>query len=651
MNRMRRLFACPPPCVAYFKLYGVSKIPPVNRVHLILTVAALGVSVNKREAVASEFKKDILPVLEKYCLSCHDDTAKGGVNLEALSKDGAFWREPKTWEKTLNTVRDASMPPAKKAQPTAGERALVSAWLAAALENADPAKVPSDVGRKVIHRLSRLEYNNTVRDLLGVETTPADHFPPDAGGGGGFDNNASTLFVPPILMEKYLAAASEIVGAANPKLIFPIRPSEKMDARVAARENIEWLAPRAFRRPVHADEIGKLLGLFDATIAQGTSWEDAMRQCVRVLLVSPSFIFRAEEDRPGIGMQRVSDWELASRLSYFLWSSMPDDTLFAFARSGRLSIPAVLEAEVSRMLADPRAGTFAENFASQWLRTREVRTSVHPSAEKFPEFTPALRDAMAEEPIAFFHALLRENRPLTDCLDADYTYANPVLAKFYGLGETEGEGFRKVALADRNRGGVVTMAGVLTLTSYPGRTSPVLRGKWLMEEILGTPPPPPPAMIKSLPTSDKERNGLTFRQQLEAHRSRAECAACHRAMDQFGFGLENFGPIGTWRTTVADVSLDTSGELPDGAKFTGPVELKRLLVERRDEFTRNITERMFSYALGRGVEQTDWLTIRQIARTVAKDGYRSRRLVLEIARSVPFQFRRSAETPATVSLQ
>jgi hypothetical protein len=276
---------------------------------------------------------------------------------------------------------------------------------------------------------------------------------------------------------------------------------------------------------------------------------------------------------------------------------------------------------------------------------------VRPSSEKFPEFTPALRDAMAEEPVTFFHALLRENRPITECLDADYTYANPVLAKFYGLPDTGGDGFRKVALTDRNRGGVVTMAGVLTLTSYPGRTSPVLRGKWLMEEILGTPPPPPPPMIKTLPTSDKQRNGLTFRQQLEAHRSRAECAACHRAMDQFGFGLENFGPIGTWRTSAADLPVDSAGELPDGGKFTGPVELKRLLVERRDEFTRNITERMFSYAMGRGVEQTDWLTIRQIARTVAKDGYGTQRLVIEIARSVPFQFRRPAETPATVSIE
>jgi hypothetical protein len=509
--------------------------------------------------------------------------------------------------------------------------------------------VQSDVGRKPLHRLSRLEYNNTVRDFLGVDSQPADRFPPDAGGGGGFDNNASTLFVPPILMEKYLAAATEIVAAAKPGLIFHVRPSETKDGLTAARENLTWLTARAFRRPAADDEIGSLLALFDATMKQGARWDEAMRQCVRAMLVSPSFLFRVEQDRPGVSPMRVSDWELASRLSYFIWSSMPDETLFVLAREGKLAEAATFEAQVRRMLADPKARTFAENFASQWLRTRELRTSVRPAGNAQPEFTPALRDAMAAEPIEFFHALLRENRPLTECLDADYAFVNAELAKFYGLSEVKGDGFQRVALTDRSRGGVVTMAGVLTLTSFPRRSSPVLRGKWIMEEVLGTPPPPAPAMIKTLPTSDKGRNGLTFRQQLEQHRSKAECAACHKTMDQLGFGLENFSPVGSWRTSVADNPVDASGELPDGTKFSGPIELKRLLLERRDEFTRNLTERMFSYALGRGVEQTDWLAIRQIARAVAQDGYRTQRLVIEIAKSPAFQLRKPAEMPATAS--
>jgi len=612
-------------------------------------VAALGVSAKQGGAFASDFKKDILPVLENYCFSCHDETAKGGVNLEALSQDSTFWMEPKTWERTLNAIRDASMPPAKKAQPKAAERALLSAWLASTLDNPDAAKVPSDIGRKPLQRLSRLEYNNTVRDLLGVDSQPADRFPPDGGGGGGFDNNASTLFIPPILMEKYLAAASDIVAAAKSDLIFRIRPSETKDGRTAARENLAWLAERAFRRPIAGDEVAALLGLFDETMQQAGKWDDAMRQCVRAVLVSPSFLFRVEQDRPGLVPQRVSDWELASRLSYFVWSSMPDEPLFALAREGKLSEPATFEAQVRRMLADAKARVFAENFASQWLRTRELRTSVRPANDGQPEFTPALRDAMAREPIVFFDALLRGDRPLTECLDADYTFANAELARFYGLCEPGGDGFERVALTDRTRGGVVTMAGVLTLTSYPRRSSPVLRGKWIMEEILGTPPPPPPQMIKSLPTSDKGRNGLTFRQQLEVHRSKPECASCHKTMDQLGFGLENFSPVGSWRTTAGSNPVDASGELPDGTKFTGPVELKRLLLERRDEFMRNLTERMFSYALGRGVEQTDWLSVRQIARAVADDGYRAQRLVLEIAKSPAFQLRKPAEMQATAS--
>ena len=621
----------------------------MTKTNLILIAVALSVSATHKGVFASDFRKDVLPVLEKYCLSCHDDTAKGGVNLEALSKDGAFWREPKTWEKTLNAVRDASMPPAKKEQPRPEERALVSAWLTAALDHPDPGKVPSDVGRSVLHRLSRLEYNNTVRDLLGVDSHPADSFPPDGGGGGGFDNNASTLFVPPILMEKYLAAVSDIVAAAKPDLIFHIRPSEEKDGHAAARENLAWLATRAFRRPVAEDEIQGALGLFDTMLQRGEKWDDAMRDSARALLVSPSFLYRTEQDRPGLVPQQISDWELAARLSYFLWSTMPDEPLFTLAREGRLSEPATFEAQVRRMLADPRARTLAENFASQWLRTREIWSADRPANDRQPEFTTALREAMAEEPLVFFQAMLRENRPLTECLDADYTFVNGELAKFYGIEGVQGDGFQRVSLTDRNRGGVLTMAGVLTLTSYPRRSSPVLRGKWVMEEILGSPPPPAPPMIKTLPTSDKGRNGLTFRQQLEVHRSRAECASCHKTMDQLGFGLENFSPVGSWRDTVANLPVDASGELPDGSKFTGPVELKRLLVLRRDEFTRNIAERMFSYAMGRGVEQTDWLAIRQIARAVARDGYKSQSLVIEIARSMPFQFRRPAEVQATAS--
>ncbi len=614
----------------------------------VILAAAVLVGSTSGSVAAPDFKKDIVPILDRYCVSCHDDEPKGGVDIGNLTEEGGFWKEPKTWEKVLNAVRDASMPPAKKTQPKPEERALVSSWLAETLDNPDATRVPTDVGRKLIHRLSRLEFNNTVRDLLGVDTRPADGFPPDAGGGGGFDNNASTLFIPPVLMEKMLAATADIVAAAKPERVFRVRAGGGKDEAAAAKENIEWLGSRAFRRPLDAEELAGLMRLYGSQRKAGLSWEDSLRQVVRGLLVSPSFVFRAEQDRAGSGPQRISDWELATRLSYFLWSSMPDDALLAVSQSGKLHEPAILEREVRRMLADAKARSFTDNFASQWLRTKEI-ASVHPATDKFPEFTPEIRTAMALEPLEFFSALIRDNRPLSDCLDCDYTFVNADLAKYYGLTGVETPGFQRVQLTDRNRGGVLTMAGILTLTSYPRRSSPVLRGKWLMEEILGSPPPPAPPMIKSLPTSDKPRNGLTFRQQLEQHRNRPECASCHKTMDQLGFGLENFSPVGRWRTVVADAPVDNSGELPSGQKFTGPGELKALLAQRKDEFTRNVAERMMSYALGRGIEQGDWLAIRQISKAVASSGYKSQELVLGIVRSPQFNFRRPAEPPKTAA--
>ena len=611
----------------------------------ILSAATLGVSATAELRASVDFQKDIRPVLEQYCFGCHDDTAKGEVNLEALSEDGSFWRDPKVWEKALAQLHDRVMPPAKKEQPKDGDRARIVDWLRTTLANPDAKMVPRDPGRTVIHRLSRLEYNNTIRDLLGVETHPADNFPPDGGGGGGFDNNASTLFVPPILMERYLAAATEIVTTAKPALLFPARPAAGKDERAAAKESFAKLAGRAFRRPADAEEMNGLLALYDAARKRGESWEESVRLGVRAMLASPAFLFRAEEERPGTEAHRVNDFELASRLSYFLWSSMPDDPLLALAAAKKLHEPATLEAQVHRMLADPKARILAENFGGQWLRTKELKTGVTPATDKFPEFTPALRDAMYREVVEFFQSLLHENQPLTDFLDCDYTFANETLAKQYGLPGVSGDEFRRVALTDRNRGGVITMGAVLTLTSYPRRTSPVLRGKWVMEEILGTPPPAPPPMIKSLPTSDKPKNGLTFRQQLEHHRSKIECAGCHARMDPLGMGLENFNPVGAWRNDIAGAPVDSAGQLPDSREFSGPVELKKLLLDRKDEFTRNLTERMLSYALGRGIEPGDWFPVHEISKAVAADGYRAQRLVLEIARSYPFQYRRTATRP------
>ncbi len=282
------------------------------------------------------------------------------------------------------------------------------------------------------------------------------------------------------------------------------------------------------------------------------------------MLVSPSFLFLIEGEQSSQEPYRVSEFELASRLSYFVWSSMPDEELSRLAEGGKLHEPEVLEQQVKRMLADPKARALAENFAGQWLRVGTLVQSVEPDRSVFPGYTPELRAAMIEEPIAFFHAILRDDASLLDLIDCRYTYVNEPLAKHYGVESVLGSEFRRVELTDPNRGGVLGMAGVLTLTSYPRRTSPVLRGKWVLEELLGTPPPPPPPDVKVLPPDDRPKDGKTFRQRLEQHREKAACAACHAKLDPLGFGLENFDAVGRWRTEIAGEALDSGGELSTG---------------------------------------------------------------------------------------
>ena len=592
-------------------------------------------------AQAGEPLSSIQGTLDHFCFNCHDDEkSKGDVNLARVQDDAAFWKNPKLWEKVLQQLGDRTMPPKRKGQPTDEQRAELTAFIKGRLDKPDLAHLPDDPGPAVLRRLSRLEYNLTIRDLLGVDTKPADSFPPDGGGGGGFDNNAGTLFVPPLLMERYVATAGEVLEQAKPERLLTVRAGGAVDERGAARRNFERFAPRAFRRPVQTAEVDRLLALYDAARARGDGWESAVRLGLQATLASPYFLFRVEEERSGTAAAtRVSEHELASRLSYFIWSSMPDEELSRAAAAGKLSDPATLDKQVARMLADPKARDFAENFAGQWLRTRELLHAVEPAPDKFPQWTPALRDAFYQEPVEFFHGILRDNRPLTDFLDADYTYANETLARFYGVEGVAGSEVRRVPLADRRRGGVLGMGGVLTLTSYPRRTSPVLRGVWVLDEILGTPAPPPPANVNVEKVERGDKN-LTFRQQLEQHRENASCAGCHARMDPLGFGLENFDAIGAWRTDVQGKAVDSTGELASGERFSGPAEMKKLLLERKDQFTRTLTEKMLSYALGRGVEPTDWITVHRISRAVAEDGYSMRRLVLEVARSHPFQYRR-----------
>jgi uncharacterized protein DUF1592/uncharacterized protein DUF1588/uncharacterized protein DUF1585/uncharacterized protein DUF1595 len=421
--------------------------------------------------------------------------------------------------------------------------------------------------------------------------------------------------------------------------IFICRPSGPQDDEACATKVITTVARRAYRRPIHADEIPTLLMPYKAARANRSNggFEDGIRMAIQRILVSPNFLFRVESDPSGVASGtafRVSDIELASRLSLFLWSSIPDDELLLVAERGKLKEPAVLEQQVKRMLANPRATTLVSDFVNQWLYLRNMET-VLPDPAAFPGFDENLRNALAKETDLFFQSMLREDRSILDMLNADYSFLNERLAQHYGISGVHGSEFRRVSLADEARKGLLGKGSILTVTSYPNRTSPTLRGKWLLENLLGSPPPPPPPNVPSL-KEDQDIRGLTMRQRMELHQSNTACSSCHARMDPLGYALENFDGLGRWRQNI-----DALGILPDGTKVDGPVGLRNVLLSKKDQFVMTVTERLLTYALARGVEPSDMPAIRKIIRNAASNDYRWSSLILGVIDSVPFQMRRA----------
>jgi hypothetical protein len=415
----------------------------------------------------------------------------------------------------------------------------------------------------------------------------------------------------------------------------------------AARQILTPLARRAYRRPVTAADVDPLVSLVKRARARGESFEDGLALALQAILVSPDFLFRVERGRPDPngGPGRVlTDHELASRLSYFLWVSMPDDALLDLADQGQLSQPAVLEAQVARMLKDEKAASLVEAFAGQWLQFRGLE-AVAPDRERFPDFDSGLRYAMRRETELLFLNLLREDRSLLDLVDARYTFVNERLAKHYGIPGVKGPEFRKVALEDGRRGGVMTHASVLTVSSYATRTSPVLRGKWILENMLNAPPPDPPAGVPRL-DEDKVGADAPLRQQLEAHRTQPSCRACHEKMDPLGFSLENYDAIGAYREADGKWPIDASGTLPDGRRFEGAAGLAEVLRQDREAFARAVASKLMTFALGRGLERYDKRSVDRVAERAQASDYRFSAVVLEIVKSLPFQRRRDERSPA-----
>jgi Protein of unknown function (DUF1592)/Protein of unknown function (DUF1588)/Protein of unknown function (DUF1587)/Protein of unknown function (DUF1585)/Protein of unknown function (DUF1595) len=426
--------------------------------------------------------------------------------------------------------------------------------------------------------------------------------------------------------------------------IFLCHPAASAEEQACAEKIISNLAHRAFRRPIAADDLPPLLALYRQGAESG-GFEQGVRLALQTILVSPEFIFRMEFDPPNAApgsVHRVSDVELASRLSFFLWSSIPDDELLAVAERGGLSDPSVMGAQVRRMLADPRSQSLVKNFVGQWLFLRNI-PRIQPDSGAFPNFDDNLRQALEQETELLVESTLREDRSVADLLNTDYTFVNQRLAEHYGMKGVYGNEFRRVAVTDPNRQGLLGQASIMTVTSYPNRTAPTIRGKWVLEQLLGTPPPPPPPNVPAL-KDDGSTKTLTMRQRMEEHRASPQCAVCHRLMDPLGFALENFDGIGRWRDSAGEEAtgqIDASGVLPDGTEFNGPAGLREILVTKRNMFVETFTERLLTYGLGRGVEQYDAPIIRKIVREASADDQRWSSIILGIVNSNPFQMRRT----------
>jgi len=706
----------------------------------------------------AEFSRSVEPFLKKRCVACHNVSTKtAGLDVQSpVGKD--------RWQDILDKVRTGEMPPPGMPKPAEQELLAVTRWLEAEIERNEKSAKP-DPGRVTARRLNKLEYSNTVRDLLGISLQAADDFPNDDSG-YGFDNNGDVLSLSPVLMEKYLTAAErisqtvippappakmtldrvtsdkakgepspggmaithrfpywaeyEIEGRAaivrgkgrffialfldgkpiqtaevfpgdGPNRLVTVRmPVEPGDHRIravfvneknepisfgdptqlvadyigvrgpfvntslgmapaqrrlfvcsektpaCAEKIVGTLLPRAWRRPVTEAEVKRVARFVSMAQQNGESFERGVQVALQAVLLSPQFLFRIEKDPAAGAVRPITEIELASRLSYFLWSSMPDEELMQAAVAG--SLRSGLVAQVSRMLRDPKSEAFVDSFAGQWLQLRNLE-SAKPDPEKFPQFDDGLRDAMTQETRQFFAHVLREDRPVTEFLTARYTFVNERLAKHYGIDGIEGAAMRKIDLVSDQRGGLLAQASVLTISSYPTRTSPVLRGKWVLENLLGAPPPPPPPGVPEL-DEKKLAAGASLREQLEKHRASASCSVCHNKMDPLGFGLENYDAIGNWRTKDGAFPIDAAGELPGNRKFSSPMELRTLLSKEPGVFVKAITEKMLTYALGRGVERYDRNAVLTISNRMAASEYRISSLLLGVVESLPFQQRR-----------
>lgn len=707
----------------------------------------------------SEFSEQIRPVLMQNCATCHNPAkAKGPAPFLKATRAEEMEADRGLWRNVAAQLRNRTMPPIAS-KLTEDDRLRIASWIDNRLRKTACA-AGSSAGAAITRRLNRREYRNTIRELLGVDMEISAILPADGTGGSGFDTNGETLYVPPVLMERYLEAAQQILdrvlitpqiirnvhqteakhidlpvyldsefdiivmfegGGSQTRLALKIDGAEPVALKVnprrivagklvpgpltsrtpvnltrgshtlelitddsvtkitrftitqkqesptpekralhyrllglepgqhpaqpekAARQTLEEFVPKAFRRPASASEIDRFMAMYQRSAERGDPYEERIKLALKTVLVWPDFLFRIEKKHPEAGTFPLGQYELATRLSYFLWSTLPDQKLLHLAEEGKLQDSKVLAEQVERMLDDPRSQAFISSFIGQWLGTQDIGGRVVPLLTELQSFyTPETATDLRAQPILLWSKILGENRPLIELLTANYTHLTSRLAKYYqlegqipGLSDNE---FKLVQWPDNHRAGILGLGGVLAMTSRYKETSPVLRGAWVLETLLGTPVPPPPPDVPPLKTDAEVGKKLGMREKLTEHRANPACNTCHRLMDPIGFGLENFDWMGQWRDKESDGQpIDASGELPSGDRFNGIVELRQALLNRKSEFVNNFASRVLGYALGRSLQDGDDCTIQQIVQRVEKDEYRARTLIREIVLSTPFR--------------
>lgn len=616
------------------------------------------------------YEDKVLPIIQSRCLDCHQgEKPEGEFDLSRFTTGDAAVEAGDAWERVARRVRLNEMPPKGSPGLNDAQKRSFHRWVDSRPNQDLCRQLASDEtqswyrGHVMSRRLTRTEYRNAVRDLTGIVLLPEQEPPSDGAGGEGFDTVGDALFTSTIHLESYLAAADRVINEVLPEDLSIVTPEQRkvaermlialpseldpqstLSATEAAESNLSAFILRAWRRPAEVEEVARLRSLFDVMRSKtGVSFSGALREPMKAILVSPHFLFVVETEPGDAGVHRLTSYQLATRLALFIWSSVPDQQLLELADDGRLFDEEILRSEVLRMLQDPKARALGENFGLQWLGLQGF-AQLKPDQDVFPEFNADLSDDLREEAIRFVAGVFQNDQPLTDLISSDYVYVNARLARHYGLPPLAQEDWQKVMLSDGKRGGVITLGSVLTTSSYARRTSPVLRGRWILEEVLGSPVPPPPANVPALEETNSADQATTLRQRLELHRKHQECASCHDRMDPLGFGLENFDAIGRWRDHDAGQPIDAAGILPSGESFSGPAQLKEVVLNRQHDFLRHFVNKMLGFALGRELNKFDACIVDECLKQLQQEDLRASVLIQEIALCYPFQYRYHKES-------